>query len=57
MQFLKTLFWVLIAVLVLIMFPAWSTSAQLIVGGDALLIHYPWQVLWRDALAAYLAGE
>jgi hypothetical protein len=39
-------------VLALAMWPAWSTSDRLIVGGDAPVIHYPWFVLWRDALAA-----
>jgi hypothetical protein len=38
--------------LLLAFWPAWTTSGTLIVGGDALLIHYPWFVLWRDALAA-----
>jgi hypothetical protein len=35
-----------------VMWPAWWTTGDLIVGGDALLIHYPWFVLWRDLLAA-----
>jgi hypothetical protein len=34
------------------MWPAWSTPGLLVIGGDTHLYHYPWQVLWRDALAA-----
>src|SRR5262249_32458121 len=38
-------------VLAVTMWPAWFTTNELVVSGDALLSHYPWQVLWRDALA------
>src|SRR5262249_52557803 len=43
---------VLAAILALAVWPAWLTSRALVVGGDVLLIHYPWFVLWRDLLAA-----
>jgi len=42
----------LTVVLAAVMAPAWVTASALVVGGDVLLIHYPWFVLWRDALAA-----
>ena len=42
----------LVLVLGLVMWPAWTTPGLLVIGGDAVLIHYPYQVLWRDALAA-----
>jgi hypothetical protein len=38
--------------LALLFWPAWVEGERLIVGGDALIIHYPWWVLWRDLLAA-----
>jgi hypothetical protein len=38
--------------LVVVMWPAWSATDRLAIGGDTLLIHYPWFVLWRDALGA-----
>lgn len=43
---------VLALVLALVMAPAWVTTGLLVVGGDVHVIHYPWFVLWRDALAA-----
>jgi hypothetical protein len=43
---------ILAVVLALAVWPAWVTTDRLVVGGDVLLIHYPWFVLWRDALAA-----
>jgi hypothetical protein len=39
-------------VLALFMWPAWGTADALLVGGDLLLQHYPWQVLFRDSLGA-----
>ena len=42
----------LILVLSLVLWPAWISTDRLIVGGDTTLIHYPYFVLWRDALAA-----
>jgi Bacterial membrane protein YfhO len=51
-----TSFWhpygLLAAVLSLDVWPAWGSATQLIVGGDSLLIHYPWFVFWRQELAA-----
>jgi hypothetical protein len=38
--------------LVVVMWPAWTATDRLAIGGDTLLIHYPWFVLWRDALGA-----
>jgi len=43
---------VLTIVLAAVMAPAWLTTSLLVVGGDVHVIHYPWFVLWRDALAA-----
>lgn len=34
------------------MWPAWTTRDAVVIGGDAVLIHYPYFVLWRDQLAA-----
>ena len=39
-------------VLSLVLWPAWVSADRMIVGGDTTLIHYPYFVLWRDALAA-----
>ena len=52
---LKALVWpygVLVVLLVGVMWPAWSTRDQIVVGSDVLAINYPFLVLWRDALAA-----
>jgi hypothetical protein len=38
--------------LVLAMWPAWTTAHELVIGGDSFLVHYPYFVLWREALAA-----
>ena len=38
-------------VLVAAVWPAWWMSDTLAISGDALIIHYPWFVLWRDALS------
>lgn len=35
-----------------VVWPAWTNTQQLAVGGDVMLIHYPWFVLWRQMLAA-----
>jgi hypothetical protein len=43
---------VLTLILGAVMLPAWVTPSRLVVGGDVLLIHYPWFVLWRETLAA-----
>ena len=43
---------VVILLLVAVMWPAWTVTDHLAIGGDTLLIHYPWFVLWRDALSA-----
>jgi len=43
---------VVAVLLVVIMWPAWTTTDRLVIGGDTLLIHFPWFVLWRDALGA-----
>ena len=42
----------LAVILAAVMAPAWVSTDLLVVGGDVLVIHYPWFVLWRDALAA-----
>jgi hypothetical protein len=42
----------LTALLILLLWPMWITTGHIISGGDAVLIYYPWEVLWRDALAA-----
>ena len=34
------------------MWPAFTTTSRLIIGGDTTLIHYPWFVYWRDQIAA-----
>ncbi|MCC7104527.1 MAG: YfhO family protein [Chloroflexi bacterium] len=39
-------------VMALVVWPAWLSQDRLISGGDAVIQHYPWFVLWRDALAA-----
>jgi hypothetical protein len=31
--------------------PAWTATRFLVSGGDVVLIHYPYFVLWRDSLA------
>ena len=41
---------VLTLLLAIIFWPAWVEGERLVVGGDTLLIHYPWWVLWRDLL-------
>jgi hypothetical protein len=41
-----------LAVLAGFMWPAWGTTEVLLVGGDLLLQHYPWQVLFRESLGA-----
>src|SRR5262245_60151666 len=38
--------------LAIVVWPAWVTTDRLVIGGDTLIIHYPWFVLWRVALAA-----
>jgi hypothetical protein len=42
----------LAALLIALLWPMWTTTDRIISGGDAVLIYYPWEVLWRDALAA-----
>jgi len=39
-------------VLALAMWPAWTATDRMVTGGDAVAIHFPWFVLWRDLLAA-----
>lgn len=43
---------VLATTLGLLLSPLWTTADKIVAGGDAVLIYYPWEVLWRDALAA-----
>src|SRR4051812_13783049 len=38
--------------LAVVLWPAWTARDLLILSGDTLLQHYPWQVFWRDMLAA-----
>ena len=33
------------------MSPALFSDQDILVGGDTLLVHYPWFVLWRNSLA------
>lgn len=42
----------LAVVLAAVMWPAWTQTDRMVTGGDAVAIHYPWFVLWRDLLAA-----
>ena len=39
-------------ILAAVMWPAWTQTDRMVTGGDAVVIHYPWFVLWRDLLAA-----
>ena len=42
----------LVAVIVVAMWRAWTTTSGLVVAGDALINYFPWFVLWRDQLGA-----
>ena len=42
----------LTVVLAAVMWPVWTMTDRLVIGGDTVAIHFPWFVLWRDLLAA-----
>lgn len=40
------------ALIAVALWPAWSATDRLIVGGDALNNYYPWYAFWRDRIGA-----
>jgi hypothetical protein len=39
-------------VVIVAMWPAFTTTSRLVIGGDGLLGYYPWFVFWRDQISA-----